>query len=188
MMEYSLDRHIRSMIAGMGDDPNREGLRDTPERVIRSWSELFAGYRQDPKDVFRSFDGEEYDELVLLRGCEFTSFCEHHLLPFYGVAHVAYLPNGGKVVGLSKLARLVDVFAKRLQLQERLTVQVTKSLDEYLKPRGSACVIEAKHFCLACRGARKQDSTMVTASLTGVFKSDAATRAEFYSQIKGGIS
>lgn len=174
---------IKFLIAGIGDDPEREGLLDTPARVVRSWAELFAGYKQDPKDVFRTFDGEDYDEMVLLRKCPFTSFCEHHLLPFSGVAHVAYVPRGGKVVGLSKLARLVDIFAKRLQLQERLTVQVTKALDEHLTPLGAACVIEASHSCLVCRGARKPGAVMVTSSLTGVFRKDVSARSELFSLI-----
>jgi GTP cyclohydrolase I len=175
---------VRSLLLLIGEDPDREGLRDTPSRVLRSYRELFSGYGQDPRVLLKTFDGEGYDEMVLVKDVVVESFCEHHLLPFHGVAHVAYVPDGGRVVGLSKLARLVDVYARRLQLQERLTVQVTRALDEVLKPRGSACVVEATHLCLTCRGARKPGSTMVTSSLTGCFKADDKTRAEFMELIK----
>ena len=175
--------NIRRILQYIGEDCTREGLKETPDRVVRSYSELFAGYKQDPADVFKVFEDGACDEMVLLKNVELTSFCEHHMLPFVGRAHVAYIPDG-KVIGVSKLARLVDVFARRLQIQERLTVQVTKALDEHLKPKGSACLIEAKHYCMACRGVQKQHSEMVTSSLTGVFR-NIEVRQELLSLIHG---
>lgn len=167
---------IRLLLQYIGEDPDREGLQETPDRVVRSYAELFAGYKQDPADVFKVFDGESYDEIVLLRNIEVASTCEHHMIPFLGTAHVAYLPDK-KVIGLSKLARLVDIFARRLQIQERLTMQITQALEEHLQPRGAACIIQAKHLCISCRGVGKQHSEMVTSSLTGVFKNQE-TRSE----------
>lgn len=168
----------------LGEDPAREGLRETPTRVVRSWGELFAGYKQDPAALLKTFEDGACDEMVVLKDIGFTSFCEHHLLPFTGTAHVAYLPDR-KVLGLSKLARLVDCFAKRLQLQERLTTQVTAALDEHLRPQGSACVVEATHYCMACRGVRKENAVMVTSSLTGVFRDKPEVRAEFFQLVRG---
>ncbi len=175
---------VRTLIRWAGDDPDRPGLKETPERVARSYAELFAGYKQDPAELIKTFDDIECDELVLLRGIEVCSTCEHHMLPFTGRAHVAYIPTQGKVIGLSKLARLVDCYARRLQVQERLTCQITKALDDHLKPLGSACVIEASHQCMTCRGVGKQHSVMVTSSLTGKFR-DSEVRAEFFNLIRG---
>lgn len=172
------EQNIVRLLQYIGENPDREGLRETPARVLRSYAELFSGYKQDPASVFKTFEDGACDELVLLKGIDFVSHCEHHLMPFSGVAHIAYLPSG-KIIGLSKLARLLDIFARRLQVQERLTVQVTQALDQYLNPRGSACVIEASHGCMTCRGARKQNAVMVTSSLTGRFKDDSRTRSEF---------
>lgn len=176
---------ITRIIQFIGDDPKREGLLETPDRVIRSYAELFSGYQyktdEDIADLFKTFDDGACDEMVLVKNIEFNSFCEHHMLPFAGVAHVAYLPNK-KIVGLSKLARIVDAFAQRLQVQERLTTQITTAIDTHLMPHGSACVIEARHSCMSCRGVRKQQSSMVTSSLTGNFR-DSAVRQEFYSLI-----
>lgn len=177
------EQAVRTLLSYLGEDPDREGLRETPARVVRSYAELFAGYLQDPATLFKTFDGERYDELVVVRGVEVWSTCEHHLLPFFGRADVAYIPNG-RVIGLSKLARLVEVFARRLQVQERLTTQVTAALDEYLKPRGSACVVTARHLCMCSRGVQKQHSEMVTSSLTGAFREDPRTRAEFLEHLK----
>lgn len=174
---------VRRLLQYIGEDPDREGLKETPDRVVRSYGELFSGYRQNPEGVLKTFEDGACDEMVLLKGVEIASTCEHHMLPFVGVAHVAYIPSG-KIVGLSKLARLVEVFARRLQVQERLTVQVTQALDEHLKPRGSACVIEAKHLCMACRGVQKQHSIMITSSLTGVFR-QPEVRHEFFNLIRG---
>lgn len=176
---------IQTLIRWIGEDPNREGLKGTPERVLRSYSELFSGYDQrDLIPLFKTFD-DRCDEMVVLRGVELTSVCEHHLLPFVGVAHVGYVPRDGKVVGVSKLARLVEVYARRLQLQERLTRQVTDALDQHLKPLGSACVVEARHQCMACRGVRQPGAELVTSSLTGVFREDHRARSEFFQLIRG---
>jgi GTP cyclohydrolase I len=175
---------LRTILRAIGDDPDREGLQDTPARVIKSWTELFAGYHQDPAEIlgttFGDVDG--YDELVLLKDIPFQSTCEHHMLPFIGKAHVAYLP-GERVVGLSKLARLVECFARRLQIQERLTREVAKAIMAHLQPAGCGVVIEAAHGCMACRGVKKEGATMVTSTLEGEFK-NPATRAEFLSLIK----
>ncbi len=168
---------IRSILEYIGEDPDREGLRETPNRVIRSYAELFSGYHEDPSIVFKTFEDGACDEMVVLKDIEFSSFCEHHLLFFGGYVHIAYLPNK-RIVGISKLARLVEIFARRLQVQERLTAQITGSIDEYLKPLGSACVIEAKHMCMVCRGVKKQNSVMVTSSLTGEFRK-SEVRSEF---------
>lgn len=165
----------------IGEDVHRDGLKDTPKRVIRSYAELFGGYQQSPESVMTVFD-QPYDEMVVLKGLEFQSTCEHHMLPFVGVAHIAYVPKD-RVIGVSKLARLLDIYAKRLQIQERICQQVTAALDQFLEPLGSACVLDAKHMCMSCRGVRKQDSSMITSSLTGVFR-EATVRAEFFSMIK----
>lgn len=176
--------NVRRLIEYIGDDPNREGLKETPNRVIRSYAELFSGYKKDPKDVMKVFEDGACDELVLLKDIEFCSMCEHHMIPFTGKAHIAYIPNG-KVIGLSKLARILEIFTRRLQIQERIGQQVTECLMEYLQPKGAACVIEAKHLCMTCRGVGKQHSVMVTSSLTGSFKEDPRSRNEFFSMIRG---
>lgn len=176
--------NIRRILEFIGEKPHREGLRETPDRVVRSYAELFAGYKQDPAELLKTFDGENYDECIVVKGIEFTSFCEHHMLPFDGVAHVGYIPDG-RIVGLSKVARLVDLFAKRLQVQERLTTDITSALMEYLKPKGAACVVYAKHSCMGCRGAKKPTARMGTSSLLGVFREKPEARAEFFSLIRG---
>lgn len=167
----------------IGEDPEREGLQDTPKRVVKSYAELFSGYRQNPASVMTTFKDGACDELVLLKNIEFVSHCEHHMLPFVGQAHIAYVPNG-KIIGISKLARVLEIYARRLQVQERLTKQVTAALMEHLRPLGAACVIESRHLCMVCRGVQKQHSTMITSSLEGVFRTDAAARAEFMSMIR----
>jgi len=173
---------IREMIRAIGDDPNREGLRETPVRVTKSWKELFAGYGQDPSKIMKVFEDDTCDEMVIVRDISFVSFCEHHILPFLGVAHIAYVPNG-RVLGVSKLVRVLEIYAKRLQIQERLTQQVTSALDKHLNPLGSACVIESKHLCMGCRGVRQPKSKMITSSLTGVFEK-IEVRQEFLNLIK----
>ena len=177
-----LHESIRNLIRFIGDNPDREGLQETPHRVLKSYAELFAGYHQDPASVLKTFEDGACDEMVVVKDIEFWSCCEHHMLPFFGKAHIAYLPNG-KIVGLSKLARLLEVFSRRLQVQERLTTQVTAALDEHLHPLGSACVIEAKHLCMICRGIQKQQSVMITSSLTGEFR-NPEVRGEFFHLIK----
>lgn len=172
-----LERAVREILLAVGEDPDREGLRKTPARVARSYAELMAGLRDDPKRHLRTVFTERYDEIVVLRDISFHSLCEHHLLPFTGVAHVAYLPDG-KVVGLSKLARLVEGFARRPQVQERLTMQIADAIVQELHPKGAACVIEASHTCMTIRGVQKPGATMVTSALRGLFKSNPSSRAE----------
>jgi GTP cyclohydrolase IA len=175
---------IRELLRRIGEDPEREGLRETPARIIRSWKELFGGYQQRAEDVLvTQFHAEQYDEIVLLRDIEFYSTCEHHMLPFCGKAHVAYIPDN-KIVGLSKLARLVDVFARRLQVQERMTQQIASELQRVLKPKGVAVMIEASHQCMSCRGVRKQSGKTITSCLAGAFKDNLASRTEFLSLVK----
>ncbi len=178
---------IRVLLRFIGEDSQREGLLDTPERVIKSYGELFAGYNHDPKEILSTTfeEVEGYDEMIVLRDVEFTSHCEHHMLPFTGRAHIAYIPTN-KVVGLSKLARLVDVFARRLQIQEKMTAQIADALNNVLLPKGVAVVIEATHMCMTMRGIRKPGSIMQTSHLTGLFKSDPRTRQEFFSLLKHG--
>ncbi len=174
---------VREMLKHIGEDPSREGLVDTPARVVESYRTMFSGYGQDPAKLFTTFGTDGYDEMVVLRDIEFYSTCEHHMLPFFGTACIAYVPDG-RVVGISKLARLLEVFSRRLQIQERLTDQITESMDRFLRPKGSACVLKAKHFCMMCRGVQKQSSEMVTSSLTGTFKHDAIARSEFLKVIE----
>jgi GTP cyclohydrolase I len=172
-----LERAVREILLAVGEDPDREGLLKTPNRVARAYGELMAGLQDDPKRHLKTVFNERYDEVVLLRDIEFHSLCEHHLLPFTGKAHVAYLPDG-KVVGLSKLARLVEGYARRPQVQERLTTQIADALMEELQPLGAACVIEATHTCMTIRGAKKHGAVMVTSALRGIFKENPSSRAE----------
>ncbi len=178
-MRTSLEEAVGTLLTEIGEDPSREGLIRTPERVRRMYDELTAGYRVDPDALMNGASfSVDYDEMVVVRDIEFFSLCEHHLLPFVGKAHVGYLPRG-RVIGLSKIPRVVDMYAQRLQIQERLTVQVADFLMERLEPKGVACVIEATHMCTMMRGVKKQEATMVTSSMTGTFRRDARTRAEF---------
>jgi len=170
---------VRTLIRWAGDDPDREGLADTPARVARAYREYFRGFREDPRQYLeRTFEQVGgYDEVVLLRGIPFVSHCEHHIAPFTGKAHVAYMPTD-RVVGISKLARVVHGFARRLQVQERLTAQIADAIDEVLKPAGVAVVIEATHGCMTCRGVETPDVIMTTSRMTGVFRNDEKTRRE----------
>ena len=175
---------IRTLLAEVGEDPDRPGLVGTPDRVRRMYAELTEGYRTDPETVLNNATFEvDYDEMVVVRDIEFYSLCEHHLLPFFGRAHVGYLPRG-RIIGLSKIPRVVDMYAHRLQVQERLTHQVAGFLMERLRPKGVACVIEATHLCTVMRGVRKQEATMVTSSMLGTFRADARTRSEFLTFIR----
>ena len=178
---------VRTLIRWAGDDPSREGLRETPKRVASAFRELYAGYDEDPAEVLdRVFEEVEgYGELVLVRDIAFNSQCEHHMLPFHGVVHVAYYPSKG-VVGLSKLARVVDVFARRLQTQEVMTVQIAEAIDEALKPRGVAVMADAEHMCMAMRGVRKERARTVTTHFTGVFKDEPAEQVRFITLSRGG--
>lgn len=177
------EENIVRILEYIGEDPEREGLKETPERVIRSYKELYSGYKQNPSDIIKVFD-DPCDEIVLVKNIEFYSTCEHHLLPFFGKAHIAYIPNG-KVIGVSKLARILEIYARRLQIQERIGEQVTEVIDNMLTPLGVACVLEAQHFCMTSRGVQKQNSIMVTSSLTGAFKEKPEARAELLSMIRG---
>ncbi|MBM3154185.1 MAG: GTP cyclohydrolase I FolE [Chloroflexi bacterium] len=175
-----------AMIRAIGDDPNREGLQDTPRRIAEMYAELFAGFDMDAKAELAVGFEVGHDEMVILRDIPFYSMCEHHLLPFYGVAHVGYIPNeGGRVVGVSKLARVVEIFAKRLQLQERMTTQIADAIMNALQPKGVAVVIQAEHLCMTMRGIKKPGSNVVTSATRGLFRSRAATRAEFMSLLQG---
>lgn len=177
---------VGQLLARMGEDPDRPGLRQTPRRVAESLAYLTSGYRADLDQILGSAIFEEkYDELVLVRDIKFYSLCEHHLLPFFGVAHVGYLP-AGRIVGLSKLPRLVDAFARRLQVQERMTNQIAATLQRYLEPKGAGVVLEADHLCTMMRGVEKPGSRTITSSMTGIFRRDVRTRGEFMGLIRGG--
>ena len=175
-----IKKAIKEILLAVGEDIDREGLRRTPERVARMYAELLAGSAEDPKEHLRSVFTENYDEIVLLRDIPFYSICEHHLLPFIGSAHIAYLPKG-RVLGVSKLARIVDTFARRLQAQERLTYQIADFIMDSLKPQGVAVVLEASHSCMTIRGIKKPGSVMVTSALRGIFKRDPKSRSEVLS-------
>ncbi len=179
-----ITRSIYKMIEYIGDDPAREGVEETPKRVVKSWDTIFGGYKKKPEDILKTQFEADYDEMVVLKDIEFYSTCEHHMLPFFGKAHIAYLPEG-KVVGISKLARLVELYARRLQIQERLTTQISEAIMQNLKPLGCGVVVEAKHFCMVCRGVEKQNSVMTTSSLQGRFR-DKAVRQEFFKLINHG--
>ena len=182
-----IERAVRTLIAAAGDDPGREGLRDTPARVARAWGEWFAGYDSDPAALLeRVFsEAEDYDETVLLRSIPLVSTCEHHLAPIAGHAHVAYRPRD-RVVGISKLARLVDAFARRLQLQERLTRQIALALDAALRPKGVAVIVEASHGCMSTRGVRQHGVAMVTRCWLGEFRDDPELRCELMQSVSAG--
>ncbi|GAB3199126.1 GTP cyclohydrolase I FolE [Geodermatophilus arenarius] len=177
---------VRELLLAVGEDPDRPGLRDTPARVARAYAETFAGLWQDPGEVLATVFDEDHDEMVLVRDIPMYSTCEHHLVPFHGAAHVGYIPgDDGRVTGLSKLARLVDVYARRPQVQERMTRQIADALAEHLKPRGVLVVVEAEHLCMGMRGIRKPGSTTVTSAVRGIFRDNAATRAEAMSLVLG---
>lgn len=179
---------VRDLLDALGEDKQREGLLKTPERVARMFAELLVGYQTDINDLVNEaiFDSD-YDDLVIVRDIEFYSLCEHHLLPFYGKAHVAYIPDG-KIIGLSKIPRLVDMFARRLQVQERLTEQIADQLDEILKPKGVAVVIEGAHMCAMMRGVKKANASMVTRTMRGKFNEDKQLRDDFLALIRRGDS
>ena len=175
-----IEKAVREILLAVGEDAGREGLKETPERVARMYAELLAGMQEDPKEHLRSVFSENYDEIVLLRDIPFYSICEHHLMPFIGSAHVAYLPSGA-ILGVSKLARIVDCFARRLQAQERLTYQIADFIMNNLKTQGVAVVLEASHSCMTIRGIKKPGSVMVTSAVRGIFKRDPKTRNEVMS-------
>ena len=175
---------VRTLLRWAGDDPDREGLRGTPDRVTRSYEEFFAGYEQDPEEILaRTFEEVAgYDDMVVLRGIRFESYCEHHMVPIIGIAHIGYLPNN-RVVGISKLARVLEIFSKRLQIQEKMTAEIANTIDRVLKPQGVAVVIEGEHQCMTTRGVHRPGVNMVTSQMMGVFRDNEATRKEFLSII-----
>ncbi|OIQ00630.1 MAG: GTP cyclohydrolase I FolE [Zetaproteobacteria bacterium CG2_30_46_52] len=177
--------HVKALLGFIGDDPNREGLEETPQRVVKAFGEYFSGYQEDPaehlKKTFEEVEG--YDEVVLVSDIEVFSHCEHHMAPFVGKAHVAYIPNG-KVVGLSKLARLVDGYAKRLQVQEKLTMQIANAIEDVLQPAGVAVIIQCQHFCMCYRGVRKPTAMTTTSKLSGAFLNNPSSRLELFQLIK----
>jgi GTP cyclohydrolase IA len=178
---------VRTLIRWTGDNPDREGLRDTPKRVVRAFEQLYSGYDENPGEILdRVFEEVEgYGDIVLVRDIPFHSHCEHHMVPFYGMAHIGYVPSNG-VVGLSKLARLVDVFSRRLQTQETMTVQITEALDEALRPRGVAVMVEATHMCMSMRGVQKAGASTLTTRFTGLFKDDPAEQVRFLTLVRHG--
>ncbi|HZR83761.1 MAG TPA: GTP cyclohydrolase I FolE [Candidatus Binatia bacterium] len=178
-----MEKHVDAILRELGEDPAREGLKRTPERVARAIRELTRGYAQDPEKIINgALFTEDYSEMIIMKDIDFFSLCEHHILPFFGKTHIAYLPKG-KIVGISKLARLVDVYARRLQVQERMTTQIASLLMEKLRPEGVAVVVEAEHLCMRMRGVEKQNSYVVTSAMFGVFRERQETRDEFMTLI-----
>jgi len=181
-----IQRAVREILLALGENPERDGLLDTPARVARMYAEQFAGLRQRPEDVLTTVFDSEHDEIVLVRDIEVYSMCEHHLVPFFGKAHIGYIPNDkGEITGLSKLARLADVYARRPQVQERMTCQIADALMRILEPRGVIVVLECEHLCMSMRGVRKPGATTVTSAVRGIFRKDARTRAEAMSLLFG---
>lgn len=176
---------FRMIIEAVGEDPEREGLKETPARIARMYEEVFQGLNQDPKEYFATIFGEDHEELVLIKDIPFYSMCEHHFLPFYGVAHVGYIPRNGRVTGLSKLARAVEAIAKRPQLQERITATLADSMMSELEPHGVIIVVEAEHMCMTMRGVKKPGAKTLTSGVRGVFAEDSSSRSEAFSLIKG---
>ena len=184
--QQRIERAVREILLALGEDPERDGLLDTPARVARMYAEQFAGLRQRPEDVLTTVFDSEHDEIVLVRDIEVYSMCEHHLVPFFGKAHIGYIPNEkGEITGLSKLARLADVYARRPQVQERMTCQIADALMRILEPRGVIVVLECEHLCMSMRGVRKPGATTVTSAVRGIFRKDARTRAEAMSLLFG---
>jgi len=183
MDHEKLERAARMILEAIGEDPEREGLRETPERIARMYAEVFSGLGQDPGESIKAIFTEKYDEIVLVKDIPFCSMCEHHLLPFAGKAHAAYIPDG-KVLGISKLARAVDLFAKRPQVQERLTNQIADLIESLAAPRGVAVILEASHTCMTIRGVKKPGSSVTTSAMRGLFRSNIATRNELMNLIR----
>jgi GTP cyclohydrolase I len=184
MDRAKIEQAVRMIIEGIGDDPDREGVVDTPRRVADMYEEIFAGIGRDPAEVMGAVKGADHDEMIMVKDIPLTALCEHHMLPFNGRAHVAYIPNrDGRITGLSKIARVVDVCSKRLQVQERLTTQVADAIEQALEPRGVFVVIEAEHLCMTMRGVKKPGSMTVTSAVRGLFRSDERTRQEAISLI-----
>ncbi len=184
MQKKRIEKAVREILAAIGDDPKREDLIDTPKRVADMYEEIFSGIKMDPKKELEVILGEKHNEIVLLKGIPLYSVCEHHLLPFTGKAHIAYIPKSGRVTGLSKLARVVEIYSRRLQVQERLTTQIADIIMQKLKPLGVLVVIEAEHLCMSMRGVKKPGAVTVTSAVRGIFKENAKTRQEALSLIR----
>lgn len=178
------EQNIKEVLKYIGEDVNREGLLETPKRIRKAYDEVFSGYKQNPKDLMKTFKDGSCKEMVILKNCEFYSMCEHHMFPFFGHISIGYIPNG-KVIGISKLARLVDCYAKRMQIQERLTSQIADTIMNELGALGVMVVCEGVHFCMRSRGVKKQDASMVTSAVRGIFAEDSKARQEFLSLVKG---
>ncbi|MCJ7681036.1 MAG: GTP cyclohydrolase I FolE [Candidatus Aminicenantes bacterium] len=183
-----IENGVRQIIEGIGEDPGRPGIRETPARVAQMYSEILGGLHKDPGEQLKVMDGEKHDEMVLIKNIPLYSMCEHHFLPFAGIAHVAYIPKGGRIVGLSKIARVVEIMSQQLQVQERLTKEIADLIDTVLKPLGVMVVIEAEHMCMSMRGAKTPQAQTVTSAVRGSFRSCSATRAEAMNLIRGGVS
>lgn len=183
MRTSTAEKHIKETLKYIGEDVNREGLIETPKRIRKAYDEIFSGYKQNPKDLMKVFTEGTCEEMVILKNCEFYSMCEHHMFPFFGHISIGYIPNK-KVIGISKLARLTDLFAKRMQIQERMTSQIADTIMKELDAKGVMVVCEGVHFCMRSRGVKKQDASMVTSAVRGVFKEDYKARQEFLSLIK----
>lgn len=184
MDKEKIENAVKEILIAIGEDPNREGLLETPKRVANMYEEIFAGLTEDPKQHIKLFDEQSNDEMVIVKDIPFYSMCEHHLLPFFGKAHIAYIPSDNKIIGLSKLARIVDNFAKKPQVQERLTSDVADFLNENLQPKGVAVIMEAEHMCMTMRGVRAAGAKTQTSALRGIMRSDAKSRAEVLSLLK----
>ncbi len=187
MNSEKIEPGLKLILEGVGDDPQRAGLMGPPKRVATMFTQIFGGKDEDPALELIPMDGEKHDEMVLIKNIPLYSMCEHHMLPFAGVAHVAYIPKGGRIVGLSKIARVVDIYSRRLQVQERLTKQIADLIETKLKPLGVMVVIEAEHMCMSMRGANKPKSMTITSAVRGSFRSSSATRAEAMTLIRGGV-
>ena len=184
MNNKKIEKGVRLILEGIGEDPERAGLKDTPQRIAKLYEEIFAGLETPTEELLKPIEGESHDELVLLKDIPFYSVCEHHLLPFIGKAHVAYIPSGGKIVGLSELAKAVEMFAKRPQVQERLTTQLADMIMDKLKPKGAMVIIDAEHLCLSMRGIKKPNARTITSAVRGIFRTKESTRMELLELIK----
>ncbi len=179
-----IEQGVRLLLEGMGEDPERPGLRRTPQRVARMFEEIFSGLSEQPEDLLKPIEGESHDEMVMLKNIPFYSVCEHHLLPFFGRAHIAYIPEKGRIVGIGELAKALEILAKRPQVQERLTAQLADMIMERLKPKGAMVIIDAEHLCLSMRGIKKPGSRTVTSAVRGIFRSKQSTREEMLELLK----
>jgi GTP cyclohydrolase I len=184
MNKKKIEKGVRMILEGIGEDPERAGLKETPRRIANMYEEIFSGLKTPTEEILRPIEGESHDELVLLKDIPFYSVCEHHLLPFIGKAHVAYIPAGGKIVGLSELAKAVEILAKRPQVQERLTAQLANLIMERLKPKGAMVIIDAEHLCLSMRGIKKPGARTVTSAVRGIFRTKESTRVELLELIR----